>query len=165
MTSFVIDESQLERLSPETRRELMQLLKEDLRRVKTGFSDSDWDPEGEVSYPLSVEEARALIRGHAKASRETLRALCIDVEGDTGRADLKALVKATGAKKYTAIGDAVAEITQRLRRVTGNPDAWLLNWDPADWQWDEKKKTYTKGVYFVSGAAIHALREAFGIAK
>ena len=165
MTSFVIDESVLERLSPEARRELLRLLKHDIMHVTADFADTDWDPEGELSYPMSVDEAKALVRGQSKAPREMLRVFCLNTEGDTGTADLKSIMKATGQSRYKAIGDAVATITQRLRTVTGDQDAWLFNWRPDDWQWNEKKKTYTKGAYFISGPAIHTLRTAFGISE
>jgi len=52
-----------------------------------------------------------------------------------------------------------------MHGATGNPEAWLFNWHARDWRWDEKKNTYVEGRYFISGAAIEALRTAFSIGQ
>jgi hypothetical protein len=63
MHTFIVDQKLLQQLSPAARRELLALLTEDLQETKAQFKDYNWDPEGQESYPLSVEEANVLIGG------------------------------------------------------------------------------------------------------
>ena len=55
----------------------------------------------------------------------------------------------------------MAELLQSLQQVTGNREAWLLNWRADDWEWSDEEERYVKGSYFISETAITALREAF----
>lgn len=165
MTSFVVDESQLERLSPGARRELLQILEEDCSRIAAEFAEVDWTSDRDESYPLSVDEARALIRHIHQAERETLRVFARNYDGEIGKADLKELLDATGHTGYRPLGEDISSITQSLRRITGHRDAWLLNWRGEDWIWNEDGKTYDAGRYFISGTAAESLRTAFGIAS
>ena len=165
MVSFVIDEALLRKLSPEARREILDLVHDEADRLAEGANGLDWDPEGNTSYPLNDDEARRLIRGLVGRSRELLRVFCTDYDADgvVGRADIAALYEATGHKDYGALGREITTITQRLKNITDMRDVWLFNWRARDWVWDEANKTYLKGHYFISGQAIVALRHAFGI--
>ncbi len=165
MVRFVIDEEHLRRLSAAARHELLQLLGADLARAQAEFPDLEWDPDGDVSYPLSLQDARILIRGMKGSARETLRVFCRNFDGDVGRADIGELSEATGHRTYAKLGEEINNITQRLQRLTEHKDAWLFNWHPEDWEWNEKKKKYEKGEYFISGPAVRALRRAFGMDK
>ncbi len=166
MVSFVIDEALLRKLSPEARREIVDLLCDEAERLSEGDNGVDWDPEGNISYPLNDDEAHRLIRGLVGRSRELLRAFCTDYDADgvVGRADIAALYQATGHEDYGALGREITTITQRLKNITDMHDAWLFNWRARDWQWDAAKNTYVKGHYYISGPAIVALRNAFSMA-
>ena len=165
MVSFVIDEALLRKLSPEARREIVDLLHDEAERLSEGVDGVDWDPEGNISYPLNDDEAHRLIRGLVGRSRELLRAFCndFDADGVVGRADIAALYQATGHQDYGALGREITAVTQRPKNITDMRDAWLFNWRARDWQWDAATNTYVKGHYFISGPAIVALRHAFSI--
>ncbi len=166
MVSFVIDEALLHKLSPEARREILDLLRDEAERLSEGDNGVDWDPEDNISYPLNDDEAHRLIRGLVGRSRELLRAFCTDYDADgvVGRADIAALYQATGHEDYGALGREITTITQRLKNITDMRDAWLFNWRARDWQWDAAKNTYVKGHYYISGPAIVSLRHAFSMA-
>ncbi len=165
MVGFVIDEALLRKLSPDARREILDVIADEAERLAEEAEGVDWDPEGNTSYPLTEDEARRLIRGLVGRSRELLRAFCTDYDADgkVGRADIAALYEATGHDDYGALGREITTITQRLKNITDMHDAWLFNWRARDWQWDEANKTYVKGHYYISGPAIVALRRAFGM--
>lgn len=160
MTSFLIDENHLRRLSPSARRELLEVLSDDLAALRADYEVQDWDPEGNESYPLTADEAAVLIRGMPEPA---IKALQVFAGDEQGRAELSQLLEATGYQWYQQLAEEFAWILLRLRTVTGDHDAWLLNWRTQDWVWDADSKTYSKGVYFISSEAINALRSAFGM--
>lgn len=163
MTAFYIDETHLQRLTPGARRELLDILSADISDLNARFHDLSWDPEDNVSYPMSEEEAVALVRALDDPGRKVLRVFARNFDGEAGRADLTDLLAAGGYHRYEELGQEISHITRRLRGITQNNDAWLINWRSRDWNWDEATQTYTSGAFFISGPAIVALREAFGI--
>jgi len=165
MISFVVEETHLNRLTPAARREFLNLVEAEVSRLKLEIEEQEWDPDGDTSYPLTTQEALSLIRGLEGPQRELLRVFCKNFDGKIGRAELDSLFRATGRRQYEELGNDVNLVTQRVHSVTENSDAWLLNWRAEDWQWDEHNNTYAKGAYFISGPAIHALREAFGMVE
>jgi len=163
MVSYVIDDEDLRRLSPSARGEVLRLLRGDLDALRRIYAAEDWTPDRDVSYPLSDEEAQLLARGVTHAAREALHVFAQHYDGEVGRASIDQLLKATGHERYEDIGIEIASITQSVRTITGNTDAWLFNWRPEDWDWDEASQHYTAGSYFISGPAVRALRRAFEI--
>ncbi len=163
MLKFVIDETHLLQLSTDARRELLQVLDAEFRALRREVAAEAWNPDGDISYPLTAEEARALVRSLAESERRLLRAFCRDTDDDVGRADLVVMLEAAGCTNYTELGEEVNRITQRLHGMTGDKDAWLFNWHAEDWEWDEQQENYLRGQYFISGPAIDALRQAFSI--
>lgn len=163
MTGFYIDESHLQRLTPGARRELLDLLSTEIAALKAGYQDLGWDPEDNVSYPLTEDEAVALIRSLDEAGRSVLRVFARNVDGDVARGELNALLAAGGFQRYEELGQEISHITRRLRGITQNNDAWLINWRARDWHWDEATQTYTHGSFFISGPSVSALREGFGM--
>ena len=163
MTGFYIDESHLDLLSPGARREVLDVLSAQITDLKAEFRDLGWDPEENVSYPMSEEEAVALVRALDDAGRNVLRVFARNFDGHHGHGELTALLKAGGFGTYAELGQEISHITRRLRGIVQNNDAWLINWRSRDWNWDEATQTYTSGAFFISGPAVTALREAFGI--
>jgi hypothetical protein len=163
MTGFYIDETHLQRLTPGARRELLDILSAEIADLKTSFRDLSWDPEDNVSYPLSEDEAIALIRSLDEPGRKILRVFARNFDGQIGHAELEELLAAGGYQSYDDLGQEISRITRQLRGITHNGDAWLVNWRARDWHWDEASQTYTAGAFFISGAAVPSLREAFGI--
>jgi len=163
--SFVIDESHLRRLSPEARSELLHVLGVELAELRSEFADREWDPEGNQSYPLDVDEARVLIRGLGQSAKNLLRTFCLNYDGKVGIGNLDQMLSSTGTEDYEVLGHEISVITHRMHSATGNHDAWLFNWRARDWQWDDTENTYVRGRYYISGPAIESLRAAFGIGK
>lgn len=163
MTGFFIDETHLQRLTPGARRELLDILSAEISELKSAFRDLSWDPEENVSYPLSEDEAVALIRSLDEPGRKVLRVFARSFDGHTGRGELKDLLSAGEYHRYDELGQEISFITRQLKGISQNSDAWLINWRSRDWHWDEASQTYTSGAFFISGKAILSLREAFGI--
>ncbi len=161
MTSFVINESHLRRLTPATRRELLRVIGDDFDDLKEALEVREWDPEGNTSYPLTPDEAAVLLRGMPEHGLKTLRVFANNFDGERGRGELKELLEATGFSDYHELSEEFAWILSRLRSVTGNHDAWLFNWRAQDWVWEAETKTYSKGIYYISRHAAQALRDAF----
>jgi len=159
MALFIIDEDQLQQLSPATRRELMCVLEYGFQETRKYYDDSDWDPEGLDSYPLTIEEAGLLVNGMPEPARNALKVFVDNIEDDRGYANLAQLLDATGHSKVENINRQLAWILLRVRTVTGNPDAWLVNWHMRDWTWSEDQQAYLDGKYFVTEPAISALRD------
>jgi hypothetical protein len=160
MALFIIDEDQLQQLSPAARRELMSVLESDFRETRKYYDDSDWDPEGLDSYPLTIEEAKVLVNGMPEAACKALRVFVDNIDDDRGYANLAQLLDATGHSKVENINRQLAWILLRVRTATGNPDAWLVNWHMRDWIWSEDRQSYTDGKYFITEPALSALRGA-----
>ena len=139
------------------------MLHTDFVELRSELGRSDWDPEGNAAYPLDEEEARVLIRGMNREGQQALRVFCKNFDGTHGLADLSALFSATGFSHYDDLGHEISNITQRLRSVTQNSDAWLFNWRAKDWEWDEGEGTYVRGSYFIGKPAIDSLRKALSI--
>lgn len=163
MISFIIDESHLRKLSPEARTELLQIIGAEVSELKRAYADMEWDPEENESYPLSTEEAEALILGLDQPAKNLLRTFCMNYNGRVGSSELDEMLHSAGIESYEQLGHEVSAITQRMHSATGNPDAWLFNWHARDWEWDEEKNTYVQGRYFISRPAIDSLRAAFDI--
>lgn len=163
MIDFVINETHLGRLSPSARRELLQVLGEDVNRLKESFANLVWDPESNTSYPLTSEEAQVLVRGLPQPALSALRVFCENIDRGVGRGSLRNLLQAAHCSEYGDLAAELSAITQRLRTVTGNVDAWLFNWHAKDWVWKEEGKTYTKGGYFISEPALSSLAQALGL--
>ena len=54
-----------------------------------------------------------------------------------------------------------ASLTKRIKAISGDDTAWLLNWRAEDWHWNDKERRYDGGEYFISGPALQALSSAF----
>ncbi|MGI9335368.1 MAG: hypothetical protein ACR2RL_19650 [Gammaproteobacteria bacterium] len=163
MHSFTIDDDLLNKLSPATRKELLAVMAQDLASIRAKYADLDWDPEGTMSYPLTVEEARHLINGMPEPARNALRVFTEHCEGDRGEATIEQLLSATGHSKAENVTKQLAWILLRVRTVTGDQNAWLLNWHAKDWEMDRAQSHYIKGKYFISGHAMTSLLDAFAL--
>ena len=159
MALFIIDEDQLQKLSPAARRELMSVLESDFQETRKYYDDSDWDPEGVDSYPLSIEEAGVLVNGMPEPARKALTVFVENIDEGRGYANLAQLLDVTGHSKAENINRQLAWILLRVRSVTGNPDAWLVNWHMRDWTWSDDQQSYTDGKYFITEPALSALRD------
>lgn len=162
MIGIVIDEVFLRALSPEARDEVLALAAEGIEAQRVPSAQTEWRTDREESYPLTLEEAKRLIDAQPEPVRDALRVFCSNYDGNFGRATLQELMSAAGFSKSSDLSKATTALTQSLRYITGNRDAWLLNWNPKDWKWSEKKQAYTKGEYFISAKGIEPIKQAFG---
>ena len=160
MFRFILDEALLERLSPASRREILDLVAEDIGAARQSYIDHEWNPDGDESYPLSVEEARVLVKGMPGHATAVIKTFVDNFDGERGTASMTELLDSTGHTKLENIGKAISWIQLRVSTVTGDPEAWLVNWRAEDWIWDEEENRYTDGFYFISATAALALREA-----
>jgi hypothetical protein len=163
MTGFYIDESHLEQLSPGARRELLDLFVNEVSELRDKFKDVGWDPEANVSYPLSQEEAISLIHTLNDCERKILRVFARSFDGEVGHGELGALLEAIEGTSYDDLGKEMSKITKRVRGIVQNNHAWLFNWRSKDWIWDDANQTYTAGAFFISAPSILVLREALGV--
>ena len=172
MVGIVISDTDFGRLSPSTQQELLALLQggEALSALDQEMLDDtmprppvSWDPEGEEAFPLAPREAKELLRGIAPQSKAILRLFCDNVRNGTGWATIEELMTASGHDSPAGLMKAMPAITRRLRTVTGNKEAWLFDWYDEDWEWDQERKTWAKGLYFIPSPAIQSLRQAFGM--
>lgn len=177
MVSLVISEEDFARLSPDTRRELLSFFGMEDRAAGEGgakqaplpagqtvgqAAGQAWDPDGDTPYPLNPREAKELIRGLSPNSRAILKVFCQNSDGRIGRASLEELLAVSGHSDAQRLMKAIPGITRRLRTVTNNREAWLIDWFDEDWDWDDAAKVWNKGAYFIPAPAIQALCQAFG---
>ena len=131
MVSFIIDENHLRQLSAETRSELLQVIGAEIADLRSEFTDGEWDPEGNKSYPLSADEARVLIRGLGQPGRSLLRAFCLNYDGKVGSSELEEMLNTGGIAGYEQLGQEVSarfdEAADRLhlRRSQYAAEVWL----------------------------------------
>ena len=163
MVSFVIDEEHLRALSPSARHEVLRVLAGQIDEIKAHIADIEWYPDRDLSYPIDPEQARMLIRGQLAPMRRALRVFCANFDGEIGSAALDDLLAATRHTDHDQLGSDITTLTQSLRGITGDRDAWLINWRAEDWEWDDALNRYVKGRYFISGPAIRSLRQALSI--
>ncbi len=162
MISYVIDESHLRALTPSARRELLRLIHGDLEELKERLADVEWHADRGESYPLSTEQAAAVLRTQNLAVKKALRVFVEHTDGTTGSASLAELIEATGYDDPEQISQDFGMLTGSLRAITGDNQAWIINWDAETWEWSEADQRYLKGEYFINGPAIAALEQAFG---
>jgi len=160
--SFVIDESHLRALTPSARHEFLRLMRRDLDSLKERLADIEWYADRGVSYPLSPDQAETLLQTQSRQVQKALHVFVSNSDGEKGIATLEQLVEATGYTDTEMLSRDFGSLTQSLRSVTGESQAWLINWDPGSWEWSESEQRYTSGEYYINGPAVFSLRQAFG---
>ena len=160
MLRLILDETHLERLSPASRREILTLIADDIREAEKSYVERDWNPDGDESYPLSQEEARCLVTRMPEHAMAVVKLFAANFDGVRSVATLSQLLETTGHTKVENVGKLISWIQHRVTTVTGDPEAWLVNWRAEDWIWDEESSQYTDGFYFIDTTAALALREA-----
>jgi len=160
--SFVIDESHLRALTPSARHEVLRLVRKDLDSLKRRLADIEWYPDRGQSYPLTAAQAETLLQTQPRQVQKALHVLVKDSDGELGSGRLQELIDATGYADPENLSQDFGALTQSLRSITGESQAWLINWDAASWQWSETEQRYVDGEYYINGPAVKSLRQAFG---
>ena len=101
-----------------------------------------------------------LVNGMPDSARSALQVFVDHVDNDRGYANLAQLLEAMGHSKAENISRQLAWILLRVRTVTGNSDAWLVNWHMSDWTWSDDRQSYIDGKYFITEPALSTLRDA-----
>ncbi len=160
MAGIVIDVRDLERLSSGAREELLALVGVGgLAAAAPEGAEGAWNPDGDEPYPLSLREAKALVQGLSESSRGMLRLFCKNSDGKIGRVSMRELLETTGHPDAEHLQKSISGITRRLRTVTGQKEAWLLDWDN---EWDEERRTYFRSEYFITSPSIRSLGQVLG---
>ena len=177
MVSLVISEEDFSRLTPDTRRELLSFFGVESRQAagegakpaagSSGQANGQtagqaWDPDGDTPYPLNPREAKELIRGLSPSSRAILKTFCQNSDGRVGRASLEELLAVSGHSDPQRLMKAIPGITRRLRTVTNNREAWLIDWFDEDWDWDDTAFRRRRSRRFARPSAPDGLTVAAG---
>ena len=161
MIRFVIDETHLQRLSTSARRELLKVLEDEISEMRERMHACEWRSDRDTSYPLTLEQALQLVLGEPEHMQRALYVFVQHIENDVGRASLERLMKAAEHPAQEQLSQDFASLTKRLKAISGDDTAWLLNWRAEDWHWNAEQLCYDAGEYFISAPAIHSLRVAF----
>ena len=101
-----------------------------------------------------------MLKGMPEHGTAVIEIFVRNFDGERGTASMAELLETTGHTKLESIGKLISWIQLRVSTVTGDPEAWLVNWRAEDWIWDEQDNKYTDGFYFIGATAALALREA-----
>ena len=101
-----------------------------------------------------------MLAGMPEHAATVVKLFADNFDGDRGTASLAELLEATGHSKPENIGKLVSWTPLRVRTASGDPDAWLVNWHPGDWIWDEQENRYSAGIYYINAIAAQAIQEA-----
>lgn len=153
---IVIESGDFRRLSPETQREILNLVAgtsvlDGLRPTKR--ANARW----REPVDLTPDLARRLLHGVSDNHRERLEIFA----RNGGRARMSELLKVTGDTHWRALSLFEGAMTRRLRRLIGDDEkkANLIGWDYDSTVWDKDHKEIVDGVYFVTPDTAEALKQ------
>jgi len=153
---IVIEPNDFRRLSPETQREIIQLIagREALAGQRTTRrANARW----REPVDLTPDLARRLVHGLSDNHRRRLEIFA----RSGGRARMTELLGVTGDSHWRALSLFEGAMTRRLRRLIGDEEkkANLIGWDYDSTVWDKDHKEILDGVYYVTPSTARALKE------
>ncbi len=150
MTSIILTSDDLAALPPSARDAILALVNKGHLAAQTASTDDDTTGEGHVD--LSVMLAKKLVASVQPPTLKVLRAIAAAPEAGFSLRDVE---KAVGVKKQGLKG-SWAGITKVARRLSGDPDGYLIDWleleDESD-DWNGRLSPMTRS----------SLRKALGI--
>ena len=157
----VIEQSEFQRLSPETQREIIERLAGSSVRVAKHARSSEglhW----RRPVDLTEDMAARLVHGLSDPHRRRLELFA----RKGGRVRQQELLSVTGDNDVRALSHFQAVLTRRLRRFFDDPDKriHLIGWDFDDETWDQDHKNLIDGTYYVTNRTARALQAHFGVA-
>ncbi len=109
------------------------------------------------SYPITVEQAKHLIRKIDKKSANFLRTLA----HNDGEITFKSMCEIFDIERWAEYSGSFGKgITRALRHMTDNSSASLIWWNDDEWVVDDDPN----GSVYVDGQALKSLQVAFGLA-
>ena len=157
---ILIDQSDLKRMSPSTRGELLRILQGDAGAAappSPGAKGFRW----RTPYDLTPELTRKLLRGIGAEATKRLELFA----RKGGRVTMRELLAVCRDEDLHALTAFEGHVTRKLRRLVGDENniASLIMWDYDAETWDAAHKNLVDGVYYMSEATTRALRKYFKV--
>jgi hypothetical protein len=163
---IVLEHSDLNRLSPDARREVLALLTAGETAAppapETGVAKPNGGLKWRSPFDLGEEQARQLVQGLSASQKKRLALFA----SRTGRVRMKDIMAVGGDADLRTANNFTKQMTRRLRHLINDPErkAQLIQWDFDSTKWDASKTTIVDGVYYVSPATAQSLRRVLGSA-
>jgi hypothetical protein len=157
---LVIEQSDFQRLSAQTRKELIEAF--------TGKTlPAPQPPKSPAKalwrepMDLSPDLAARLLHGLSEPHR--VRLALFAKKG--GRVTQRELLKATNDSDMRVLSHFQAVLSRRLRRLLDDPEKriHLIGWDFNATKWDKSHSDIINGVYYVTDTTAHTLQNYFGL--
>ncbi len=145
---IVIEQSDFQRLSTETQRELIEAF-----AGKASIAARPAKKQGKLLWrqpmDLSPDLAVRLLHGLSEPHRVRLRLFA----QKRGRVTQRELLSATGDEDLRVLSHFQAVLSRRLRRLLDDPEKriHLIGWDFAATKWDKSHTNIINGVYYTKG--------------
>ena len=154
---LLIEEKDFRRLSPSTRRELIEVFsgKRAGQTQGGGKKSRRWDRP----IDLTPELTNRLMHGLAKNHRRRLELFA----HKNGRVSMKEILAVTNDKDLRVLSYFQGAVTRKLRRLLNDPEnsLQLLGWDYDATKWDKEHKIIVDGVLYVTETTSSSLRNYF----
>ena len=157
---IVIEQSDFERLSQETQKELLEAFagKGVLAfRPEKKSAKLLWRQPTDLTPDLAVR----LLHGLSEPHRVRLELFA----RKGGRVTQRELLKATEDKDMRVLSHFQAVLSRRLRRLLDDPEKriHLIGWDFEATKWDKSHSDIINGVYYVTKPTAQTLRDYFAV--
>jgi hypothetical protein len=152
---LVIDSNDFQRLSTETRQELLGMFAgQRLEPARVKKSRYRWRQPTD----LAPDQVLQLLHGLSEEHRKRLKAFAASADG---RVRMQDLLAANGDSDWHTLSYFQSVVTRKLRRVLGDGSkaAHLIGWDYDSTKWNEDHTTIVDGVYYVSPVTAESLRQ------
>src|SRR5262249_15528522 len=144
---IILDASDLKRLSPSARSELLRLVEGGAASSQApAKSASRKSFRWRVPHDLTPELVRKLLRGLGQDARRRLQLFA----REGGRATMQELLAVTKDTDLQVLSAFEGALTRKLRRLVGDDEkiVSMMMWDYDAEKWDPEHKTLLDGVYY-----------------
>lgn len=157
MNGIFMNIETLERLSSSTRQELCSAIFGPVEMSPSGAEPEPISSPLEGPTDLSPQQVKRFMAG---VSHKTRNGLSFIVK-QGGRVKMSALVEELNASNWGELRGFHAGITKRTRTITGDKEAYLLEWDEDQAVYAVDDVTYEDGEYFMSKTTLTSFRKYF----
>ncbi len=157
---IVIEQSDFERLSQETQKELLEAF---AGKATLAFRPAKKSAKLLWRQPMDLSPDLAVRLLHGLSEPHRVRLELFARKG--GRVTQRELLKATEDKDMRVLSHFQAVLSRRLRRLLDDPEKriHLIGWDFEATKWDKTHTDIINGVYYVTEATTRALQDYFEI--